>query len=56
MTEEEQLIAGSIRDLQFFGFGDTAIKYDGLKLIDEDKGKVMGNIKSLTFLQKKHCK
>jgi hypothetical protein len=55
-TDEEQKIAGTIRDLQFFGFNDTAIEYDGLKLIDESKGKTLGNIKSISWVQKRHQK
>jgi len=52
-TEEEQVIAAYVRDLQFFGFEETEIVYDGLKFIDHNKGKTLGNIKSLTWIQKK---
>jgi len=54
ITKEEKKIAGTIRDLQFFGFNDTAIKYNGLKLIEPSKGKTLGNIKSLSWIQKKY--
>jgi hypothetical protein len=55
-TEEEQKIAASIRDLQYFGMNEEKIEYNGLKLIDPDKGKTLGNIKSISWLQKKHHK
>lgn len=51
-TDEEQEIAAFVRDLQFFGFEDTRIVYNGLKLIDKSKGKAMGNIESLSWVQK----
>jgi hypothetical protein len=54
VTEEEQLLVGTIRDLQFFGLGETAIKYDGLELIDQEKGKELGNIKAVSWIQKKY--
>lgn len=53
-TKEEQEIAAIVRDLQFFGFDDNKIIYNGLELIDPSKGKTLGNIKSLTFIQKQH--
>lgn len=53
-NEEEQRIAAYVRDLQFFEFEDTAITYNGLKLIDEEKGKLIGNIKSISWVQKKY--
>jgi hypothetical protein len=56
ITEEEQKTAGIIRDLQFFGFDDTAIAYNGITLIDQEKGKQLGNIKSVSWLQKQHHK
>ena len=52
ITKEEQSIAAVIRNLQFFGFNDTQIVYNGLKLIDNDKGKTLGNIKSLSWIKK----
>jgi hypothetical protein len=55
-TVKEQKIAAHIRDLTFFGLEETEIKYDGLKLIDEKVGKTMGNIKSLTWIQKRFVK
>lgn len=54
ITEDEQTIAGTIRDLQFFGFDDTKIKYKGLALIDDTTGKVHGNVKSVSWIQAKH--
>ena len=56
VTEEEQFIAGVIRDMQFFGFDDSYPEYNGLKLIDEEKGKTMGNIKSISWIQRKYQK
>ena len=56
ITKEEQELAGAIRDLQFFGCDDTKIVYDGLKLLDESKGKQLYNIESLTWIQRKHQK
>lgn len=54
VTEEDQEIAGYIRDLQFFGLDDTAVEYTGLKLIDPQKGKQFGNIKSIGWIQKRY--
>lgn len=53
-TPEEQEIACTIRDLQFFGFGDTYPEYNGLELIDPEKGKQFGNLKRISWLQKKY--
>lgn len=55
-TEEEQIIAGTIRDLQFFGFDDTYPEYNGLELINPEKGKTHGNLKQISWLQKKYHK
>jgi hypothetical protein len=54
VTEADQIIAGQIRDLQFFGFEDTCIKYNGIELLNESKGKQHGNLKSVAWLQKKY--
>ena len=54
VTEEEQLIVGTIRNLQFFGLGETYPSYNGLELIDPEKGKELGNIKCISWIQKKH--
>lgn len=54
ITPEEQEIVGEIRDLIFFGIDETAIKYSGLKLINPKLGKNVGNIYSLTWIQKKY--
>ena len=53
-TPEEQEIAGIIRDMQFFGFNDTYPSYNGLELIDPNKGKTMGNVKRLSWIMKKY--
>ncbi len=55
-TEEEREIVATIRDLQFFGFEDTSIKYNGLELIDPEKGKNFENLKSISWIQAKYCK
>lgn len=53
-TPEEQEIAGTIRDLQFFGFDETYPSYNGLELIYPEKGKESGNIKRISWLQRKY--
>ena len=53
-TPEEQLITAQIRDLQFFGLGDTNIVYNGLKLINTEVGKQLNNIESISWIQEKH--
>ena len=59
-TEEEHKIAATIRDLQFFGLdigeskNNTNIEYDGITLIDQTKGKVLGNLKSVRWIQAKY--
>lgn len=53
-TDEEHEIAGIIRDLQFFGVDSTYPAYNGLQLIEPEKGKVMGNIKRISWIQRKH--
>ena len=53
-TPEEQEIAGTIRDMQFFGFDDTYPGYNGLELIDPERGKVSDNIKRLSWIMKKY--
>jgi hypothetical protein len=52
-TPQEQEIAASIRDLAFFGIGDTHIVYNGLKLIDPNIGKELGNLESISWIQEK---
>ena len=52
-TPEEQLIAAKIRDLQFFGLGDTNVVYTGLKLINPEVGKQLNNIESISWVQEK---
>jgi hypothetical protein len=51
-TKEDDVTIATMRDLTFFGVGDTAIKYNGFSSRDEAKGKTIGNIKRLHFLQK----
>lgn len=53
-TEEEHEIAVTIRNLQFFGFDGTEIVYKGIELINPEKGKVFGNMKSISWIQKEH--
>jgi uncharacterized protein YlaN (UPF0358 family) len=53
-TPEEQLIAGTIRDLQFFGMDDTYPEYKGLELIDPEKGKQLNNLKKISWVQRKY--
>lgn len=55
-TEEEQKIVGTVRDLQFWGLKDTYPSYNGLELLDPKKGKVLGNIKRISWVQNKHQK
>jgi hypothetical protein len=52
-TPEEQLIAAKIRDLEFFGFMDNRIVYNGLKLINPEVGKQLNNIESISWVQEK---
>jgi len=42
--------------MQFFGMDDTYPEYNGLQLIEPSKGKKIGNIKSISWLQKKYHK
>jgi hypothetical protein len=53
-TDDEAIAV--IRDLQFFGMEHegTNLVYDGLELKDQVKGKVLGNIESLKWIQEKH--
>lgn len=59
-TDKEREIAAIIRDLQFFGFDNgipeknTNIEYNGIELIDDSKGKVLDNLKSVSWIQAKH--
>lgn len=53
-TPKEQQIAANIRDLQFFGMGDTSMVYNGLKLINPEIGKEINNIESISWVQEKH--
>ncbi len=53
-NDEERDIITTIRDLQFFGFEDTAIDYNGLQLIDPEQGKSYENLKSISWLMRKY--
>ena len=53
-TEEEHKTVAIIRDLQFFGLDETYPSYNGLELIDPDKGKCTGNIKRISWLMRKY--
>ena len=53
-TEEEHKTVAIIRDLQFFGLEETYPSYNGLELIDPDKGKCTGNIKRISWLMRKY--
>ena len=53
-TEEEHETVAIIRELQFFGMDETYPSYNGLELIDPDKGKCAGNIKRISWLMRKY--
>ena len=53
-TKEEHETVAIIRDLQFFGLDETYPSYNGLELIDPDKGKCTGNIKRISWLMRKY--
>ena len=53
-TEEEHETVAIIRELQFFGLDETYPSYNGLELIDPDKGKCTGNIKRISWLMRKY--
>jgi len=55
-SDEEQKIVATVRDLQFFGLEDTYPSYNGLELLDQEKGKVLGNIKRISWVQNKYQK
>ena len=52
-TLEEKETVGTVRDLIFFGFEDTVIKYNGLKLVDGGT-KRPEDLVHISFIQKKH--
>lgn len=48
-TPEECEIAGTIRDLQFFGLKETAIEYKGISFHDNSIGKSeVSNLKTVS--------
>lgn len=52
-TSEEKIGLGTVRDLLFFGFKETVIKYNGI-VLGGDGSKTPENLERLKFLQKKH--
>ena len=53
-TKEEHETVAIIRELQFFGLEETYPSYNGVELIDPDKGKCTGNIKRISWLMRKY--
>jgi hypothetical protein len=49
-SHEDNLILGSIRNMQFWGFNETSLKYDGMV---EDPNKP-NHVQSLKWAQKQH--
>lgn len=49
-NEEDRLRLGSIRNMQFFGMNDTAIKYAGVKSWSENEDYAQ----ELAWIQKKY--
>ena len=43
-TDTERLTLGAIRNMQFFGLGDTAVQYAGIKHYGEDHSYVAGKL------------
>ena len=50
-TEEEKLILNTIRNMQFFGFGDESIEYAG-----RTNSKGIDDVGTLSWKQRKHIK
>lgn len=55
-NDQDRDVYATVRDLQFFGFNGTRIVYDGITLIDEEKGKSIENLKSVRWIQDQHKK
>lgn len=53
-NESDDLTIATMRDLQFFGMNENHVEYGGMKLKDQNIGKVIGNLESLSFMQKKY--
>ena len=53
-NESDDLTIATMRDLQFFGADETHVEYAGMSLKQKEKGKVLGNLESLSFKQKKY--
>lgn len=51
-TKQDKLRLGSMRNMLFFGFGDSVVEYDGWRADPKDKKYVQ----SLHFATKKHIK
>jgi len=49
-TEEDDKVISIIRDLIFFGFDDTAIKYNGRNSSSDEED----DVKTLSWIQKKY--
>lgn len=52
-NEQDKLTLGSIRNMQFFGFDDTALRYDGVESEETPEGSYA--IK-LHYIRQKHKK
>tara|TARA_R110002126_G_scaffold1738_3_gene10427 strand:- start:3387 stop:3614 length:228 start_codon:yes stop_codon:yes gene_type:complete len=54
-TLEEKRTVGRVRDLIFFGFGDTHLKYDGIELVPNGVKRPEDLVK-LKWIQEQHKK
>jgi hypothetical protein len=50
-TEQDKLVLGSIRNMQFWGFDDTALEYAGVESEDKEEGSYA---LKMHYIQKKH--
>jgi hypothetical protein len=54
-NDEDKKALGAVRDMIFFGYEDTAIKYDGIETSDDqDPKKRYLSIKRLKFRKQKY--
>ena len=54
---EDQKILGTMRDLQFWGLGDTVIRYDGMESSQvEIDGRTVNVVNRMSYIQLKHKK
>ena len=52
---EDQKILGTMRNLQFWGLGDTVIRYDGIETSQvEIDGKTVDVVDRMKYIQLKH--